>query len=416
MPPPGWLRTPIWALLGACSASAVIIVKLLRKIKSLERSSSLLQEQRDSQHRGMKTAEKARKALQSFVANLGANDGHIMRPIGTIESCFKECVGTPRQGALAPSTVALLHFKRSCISPEALDSLEQFSHCWIYFVFHLNTNARSVRAHDTPKDTFRAKIEPPFLKRRVGVFATRSPHRPSALGASLCRLERVDKKAVVLHLAGVDVVRLSVFFELMRREETGGMQVDGTPILDVKPYSPAYDFVAEGPSARPRGDGAAEGRCHLCGIDRNFCRDGGGGGGSGGDNDTDGAGGASCSSCKGGGCLDFAGEGKAVEVRVADWVAESVRQRRLVEWDVAAERQLADFLPTMRLFASYERAFAAITETLQVDLRSLRLTRKAVAAPSTLKFDTLLIEFVADTGDFDAAVRVTSVQGSKQNS
>jgi tRNA (Thr-GGU) A37 N-methylase len=107
------------------------------------------------------------------------------------------------------------------MSPEALDGLEEFSHVWITFKFHLNTNtlkeakAFSGTVKDSRKYTFTAKITPPMLKEKKGVLATRSPHRPNPFGVTLARIERIHKQKNVIYLSACDLV-------------------DGTPVLDLK--------------------------------------------------------------------------------------------------------------------------------------------------------------------------------------
>lgn len=64
-----------------------------------------------------------------------------------------------------------------------------------------------------------AKIAPPMLKERVGIFSTRSPHRPNPIGITLAKIEAVDMKSRMMHISGVDLV-------------------EGTPVLDIKPYVP----------------------------------------------------------------------------------------------------------------------------------------------------------------------------------
>lgn len=130
--------------------------------------------------------------------------------IGVLESCFKEKFATPRQPHLAPGSMAKLRV-RARYSPEhSLAGLAQFSHVWLISWFHLNTNK-----------TFRPKIHPPRMKGgKIGVFASRSPHRPNPLGLSLARLEKVEGDT--LYLSGIDLIH-------------------GTPILDVKPYLPFSD-------------------------------------------------------------------------------------------------------------------------------------------------------------------------------
>ena len=93
----------------------------------------------------------------------------------------------------------------------ALDGLDEFSHVFILFVFHENTNVG--------KDSFSTnlKIVPPRKGKKVGVLSTRSPHRPNPIGLSVCKVEGIDLKQGHLLLSGVDLV-------------------DNTPVLDVKPF------------------------------------------------------------------------------------------------------------------------------------------------------------------------------------
>jgi len=140
--------------------------------------------------------------------------GELIQSIGRLESCFREKFGTPRQPQLAPSSQARLRIRAEFIPEQSLKGLSEFSHVWLLSYFHLNTNK-----------AFLSTVHPPRLKgKTVGVFASRSPHRPSPIGLSLARLERVEGDT--LYLSGIDLV-------------------DGTPILDVKPYIPSYDRVAE---------------------------------------------------------------------------------------------------------------------------------------------------------------------------
>jgi tRNA-Thr(GGU) m(6)t(6)A37 methyltransferase TsaA len=135
-----------------------------------------------------------------------------LRVIGHLRSCLREKFGAPRQPLLAPGATATLTLKAEFLPEHSLAGLEGFSHVWLFSYFHLNTNKK-----------FLPKVRPPRLKgAAVGLFASRSPHRPSALGLSLARLVKVE--GATLHLAGIDLV-------------------DGTPILDVKPYIPEWDSV-----------------------------------------------------------------------------------------------------------------------------------------------------------------------------
>jgi len=142
------------------------------------------------------------------------SDRRLIRAIGVLESCFKEKFGTPRQPQLVPASRARLRIKPQFIPEQSLKGLSEFSHVWLLPYFHLNTNK-----------AFVSTIHPPRLKgKTMGVFASRSPHRPSPIGLSLARLLRVEGDT--LYFSEIDLV-------------------DGTPILDLKPYIPAYDSVPE---------------------------------------------------------------------------------------------------------------------------------------------------------------------------
>jgi tRNA (adenine37-N6)-methyltransferase len=130
--------------------------------------------------------------------------------IAFARSTYPHRFGTPRQSGLAPESRAFIEFCAKFQPELSLEGVAECSHLWLIFVFHKNTNAR-----------FHAKVHPPRLKgETMGVFATRSPHRPNPVGLSLVTLERVEKNG--LWVGGVDLI-------------------DGTPILDVKPYLPQFE-------------------------------------------------------------------------------------------------------------------------------------------------------------------------------
>ncbi len=133
--------------------------------------------------------------------------------IGIIESCYKERFGTPRQAPLAPASWAILRLRPELNLQDGLTGLENFSHLWIIFVFHQNTNKN-----------IKTKIHPPRMNgEKIGVFATRSPHRPNPIGLSVVKLEKIENN--LLFLSGIDFI-------------------DGTPVLDMKPYVPSVDIVS----------------------------------------------------------------------------------------------------------------------------------------------------------------------------
>jgi tRNA (Thr-GGU) A37 N-methylase len=114
------------------------------------------------------------------------------RVIGTLESCFKERNGTPRQGKLVPDSRARLKLFSWTNGIASLDGLSQFSHVWIIFIFHANTNDHKLGNID--QLGVNPKIRPPRLNgAKVGLFATRTPHRANNIGLSLVQLDRVEK-------------------------------------------------------------------------------------------------------------------------------------------------------------------------------------------------------------------------------
>ncbi|RHY16469.1 hypothetical protein DYB36_008437 [Aphanomyces astaci] len=190
---------------------------------ALEKKESARMEERV----GRTAVEKELRAI--LEAKLDVSAGYYVQPIATVQSCFAQCLGTPRQGLLAPLTRGRVLCHRN-ISPDTLDGLSDFSHVWITFVFHANTNGKNARAHDgllrrpssKTSHTFRAKISPPMLKRRMGIFATRTPHRPNPIGMTLAKIEQVDMAAKSIWVSGLDLV-------------------EGTPVLDLKPYVPSNE-------------------------------------------------------------------------------------------------------------------------------------------------------------------------------
>jgi len=144
--------------------------------------------------------------------------------IGVIRSIYRLCVGTPRQGLLAPDARGRIELDKIGNSSTAatVSGLEDFSHIWVLFHFHLNTQSAKKERR------FKSKIAPPALGgKKVGIYSTRSPHRHNPIGITLCKLDRIQihgPHKVTLHVSGLDLV-------------------DGTPVLDIKPYVPVYDSV-----------------------------------------------------------------------------------------------------------------------------------------------------------------------------
>jgi tRNA (adenine37-N6)-methyltransferase len=139
-------------------------------------------------------------------------------PIGVIRSCFTEKFGIPRQPGLAPAARAALEVFSPYDRDEAFRNLDEFSHLWLLFVFH-----------GIPAGKWRPTVRPPRLggNRRTGVFATRSGFRPNPIGMSAVSLEGICRhnSKLLLEVSGVDLL-------------------DGTPVLDIKPYLPYADALS----------------------------------------------------------------------------------------------------------------------------------------------------------------------------
>ena len=154
---------------------------------------------------------------------MNPQEPYTFEPIGYLKSCFHERNGTPRQAGLAPSARATLTLTSSHLNNPAfsLEGLEGFSHVWLVFVFHLDRHAQQSLGTAQSVGMVKSKISPPRLGgEKLGLFATRSPHRPVPIGLSLVKLESIYKETLCFE--GIDLV-------------------DGTPILDVKPYIPTWD-------------------------------------------------------------------------------------------------------------------------------------------------------------------------------
>lgn len=160
-----------------------------------------------------------------------------MKVIARIKSDFKEKFGIPRQSGLVPQTRAQIIFEPEYRSPDALRGIEGYSHLWLIWSF-----SKSEREGWSPT------VRPPRLggNTRMGVFATRSPFRPNAIGLSCVTLEEVRLRTPlgpVLVVGGADLL-------------------DGTPIYDIKPYLPHIDSHPEA-----RGGFAAEKAGYALSVD-----------------------------------------------------------------------------------------------------------------------------------------------------
>ena len=139
-----------------------------------------------------------------------------MHPIAHIRTAFPEKFGIPRQSGLVPDLKGEIVFCPAYRNPDALRGIEEYSHLWLIWEFS-----------GTEREKWSPTVRPPRLggNTRVGVFASRSPFRPNPIGLSCVRLVEVlpdTPDGPVLRVAGADLL-------------------DGTAILDIKPYLPYAD-------------------------------------------------------------------------------------------------------------------------------------------------------------------------------
>ena len=147
-----------------------------------------------------------------------------MRIIGHIHTDFSSKFGIPRQSGLVPELQGFITFESEFRNPEAFRGLEEFSHIWLLWKFS-----------KSEKENWSATVKPPRLggKKRMGVFATRSPYRPNDIGLSSVRLKKIvfdERMGPMLYVEGADLL-------------------DGTPIYDIKPYiayTDSHPEAAEG--------------------------------------------------------------------------------------------------------------------------------------------------------------------------
>ncbi len=142
-----------------------------------------------------------------------------LSPIGVLRSPFTQKFAIPRQPNLVQEAVGELHFEPAFRDPNLLREIEGFSHLWLLFWFH-----------ETAEMGWSPTVQPPRLggKERVGVFASRSPFRPNPIGLSVVRNLGVEvrRDGPVLRLGGVDIL-------------------DGTPVVDIKPYIHYADSIPD---------------------------------------------------------------------------------------------------------------------------------------------------------------------------
>ena len=138
-------------------------------------------------------------------------DSLALRPIGVVHSPFKERVDAPRQPTAARGVTGTIELFPGRNFEQALEDIQSFNFIWVLFWFHLNT-------------TWKPKVSPPRSGLRRGVFATRSPYRPNPIGMSVVELCKVE--GLTLSIQSLDIL-------------------DGTPVLDLKPYVPYVDSLPD---------------------------------------------------------------------------------------------------------------------------------------------------------------------------
>ncbi|MDC9594944.1 tRNA (N6-threonylcarbamoyladenosine(37)-N6)-methyltransferase TrmO [Xenorhabdus sp. IM139775] len=172
--------------------------------------------------------------------------------IGTIHSPYKEKFAIPRQPGLVEDGTGQLELLAPYNQVDAVRGLEQFSHLWIIFVFH-----------QTMEGGWNPLVRPPRLggNAKMGVFATRSTFRPNPVGMSLVELKNIqcENNRVILELGSLDLV-------------------DGTPVIDIKPYLPFAEsrpeakagFAQAAPEADMTVNFSPEAECQLLSYQANY--------------------------------------------------------------------------------------------------------------------------------------------------
>ena len=139
-----------------------------------------------------------------------------IEPIGYIENDYKEKFGIPRQSGLTENVISKITFTEDYQDPDFFREIEKFTHLWLIWYFS-----------EIDKKEIKATVRPPKLggNKRVGVFASRSPFRPNRIGISCVKLVQTEfnyKEGKSIFVSGADLM-------------------NGTPIIDIKPYLPYTD-------------------------------------------------------------------------------------------------------------------------------------------------------------------------------
>ncbi|MDQ6954424.1 MAG: tRNA (N6-threonylcarbamoyladenosine(37)-N6)-methyltransferase TrmO [Mariprofundaceae bacterium] len=158
----------------------------------------------------MKPQKKPKNYTGSFQETQAANTCIQMNPIGVVHSPFKERFTAPRQPDFAAATAGKITLHRGYNFEQALSDLGTFSHIWVLYWMHLNQGWNPTVMPPRGSDI------------RRGLFSTRAPHRPNSIGLSVVKLTTIKKRC--LYIEGLDML-------------------DGTPVLDIKPYLPYADAI-----------------------------------------------------------------------------------------------------------------------------------------------------------------------------
>lgn len=146
-------------------------------------------------------------------------DTYTLQPIAVVKSPYKEKFGIPRQPGLADTVVSTITLLPNYSSEESIRGLQDCSHIWLIFIFS-----------ECVDKGWKPTVRPPRLggNKRLGVFSTRSPFRPNPIGLSPVKLLEIHTTE-----CGVELI------------VSGADLLDGTPILDIKPYLPYSDSLPE---------------------------------------------------------------------------------------------------------------------------------------------------------------------------
>ncbi len=144
-----------------------------------------------------------------------------IEPIARIHNGYKEKFGIPRQSGLLDNSISTIIFDEKYRDENALRCLDGYSHIWLLWIFDRNNSDKS----------WSPTVRPPRLggNKRVGVFSTRSPYHPNNIGLSCVKIVSIEKTAgngTVINVSGADLL-------------------DGTPIIDIKPYLTFSDSVPQ---------------------------------------------------------------------------------------------------------------------------------------------------------------------------